>query len=301
MKRWLCGLLLLVLLGTGCAAQPYAARRTAVHDRVYQLDETYLSFEDSLSLSTDIVAAEFLGYDEQELYTELAFRVEEVLRGEAQPGETLFVFELPAVVELTDELRYTTGEDDYVPGARYLLVLEREVSVYFAHDRFHLLGNSRIPLTDGAACTRYGQPLSATSALPAEATGLEVEAAVAAACAALPAPEMPARRYTTSDDPDEIAAASEDILVVTTLEALPPGKLNGTQSYRCRVEAVRRGGTAAGETVIVVFFADTVAAGETVLVLANRSHPDSLVYTLSSARSVLPVEGDGGQASFPAA
>lgn len=140
MKRWLCGLLLLVLLGTGCAAQPYAARRTAVHDRVYQLDETWLSFEDSLSLSTDIVAAEFLGYDEQELYTELAFRV----------------------------------------------------------------------------------------------------------------------------------------------------------------EAVRRGGTAAGETVIVVFFADTVAAGETVLVLANRSHPDSLVYTLSSARSVLPVEGDGGRVSFPA-
>ena len=235
MKRWLCGLLLLVLLGTGCAAQPYAARRTAVHDRVYQLDETYLSFEDSLSLSTDIVAAEFLGYDEQELYTELAFRVEEVLRGEAQPGETLFVFELPAVVELTDDLRYTTGEDDYVPGARYL-----------------------------------------------------------------PAPELPARRYTTSDDPDEIAAASEDILVVTTLEALPPGELNGTQSYRCRVEEVRRGGTAVGETVIVVFFADTVGAGETVLVLANRSRPDSLVYTLSSAQSVLPVEGDGGRVSFPA-
>ena len=69
------------------------------------------------------------------------------------------------------------------------------------------------------ARTRYGQPLSASSALPAEATGLEVEAAVAAACAALPAPELPARRYTTSDDPDEIAAASEDILVVTTLEA----------------------------------------------------------------------------------
>ena len=108
--------------------------------------------------------------------------------------------------------------------------------------------------------------------------------------AARPAPELPARRYTTSDDPDEIAAASEDILVVTTLDALPPGELNGTQSYRCRVEAVRRGGTAVGETVIVVFFADTVAAGETVLVLANRSHPDSLVYTLSSARSVLPAE-----------
>ena len=291
MKRWLCGLLLLVLLGTGCAAQPYAARRAATHDRIYQLDETYLSFEDSLSLSTDIVAVEFLGYDEQEWYTELAFRVDEVLRGETAVGETLFVFELPAVVEVTDDLRYTTGEDDYVPGTRYLLVLEREVSVYFAHDRFHLLGNCRIPLTDGAACTRYGQPLAATSALPAEATGLEVEAAVAAACASLPAPELPARRYTAAENMDEIAAASEDILVVTTLDALPPGELNGTQFYRCRVDEVLRGGTAVGETVIVVFFADTVAVGETVLVLANRSHPDSLVYTLSSARSVLPPDG----------
>lgn len=294
-------LFLMVLAGCSTNSEPDLFKETTDEIK-YEADNEYLSFEEAVQRSTDIVMATFEGYHKYEHYNELEFSISKILKGETEEP-TIYVFEVITSVSTTGEkdVSYTTGQYNFIPGHDYLLVLERDISVYYDHDRYTMLGEIFLPIDEDTGFYMYNEPIeNHSNQLDAKikTTGSLVDLVGDLSKSAKNDVSFYGTEYSTSEDLSEISAQSDYIVQVTIDEQIIDGVLNDTQTFSSSIKELLKGEFSAEEieewedTIYVVFNKGEVVPGEEYILLLNRTDPQSRLFIHSSKNSVHQITND---------
>ena len=228
----------------------------------------------------------------------MKFKVLDEVRGHT--GEKhIYVFETSANVTATDSaggisVSYVSNSYNYVPGHRYLLVLQCKTSVYYDHDRYMTLGGIFMPLDDEIGLYMYGEPLArhieARDMFTAGNSGALSD--MSALCSTLPPPEPVRKDYSEATKLPAVVTEADYVLEVSVDRLRTIGELNNTETYVCTVQNALKGNISEVELaewnqqIYVVFFPGDAEIGETYLLALNRSGEASRIFTMSSRNSV---------------
>ena len=209
------------------------------------------------------------------------------------------MFETPANVTATDSaggisVSYISGSYNYVPGHKYLLVLQCKTSVYYDHDRYMTLGGIFMPLDDEIGLYMYGEPLTrhieAKDMFSAGNSGALSD--ISALCSTLPPPEPVRKDYSEATKLPAVVTEADYVLEVSVDRLRTIGELNNTETYVCTIQNALKGNISEAELaewnqqIYVVFFPGDAEIGETYLLALNRSGEASRIFTMSSRNSV---------------
>ncbi len=210
-----------------------------------------LSLSETMSQSTHIIAAVYLGESDGEML----FRPATVYKGTLEDDET------EQINVLYDDA--DAEEIGFVEGTEYLIFLDKTVSVYFDHTRFYLQSINLITEETDFYADYLAQAEENAAASEGEA-GYSGTA------------------FTTATDPDEIAAFASNIFVITIDSIYGTG--TATNVYNCTVTQVLRGAQVPDEDddVTIPFFVDTVTVGEEYVVLLGDATDTAPIYTIAA-------------------
>ena len=287
-KLYLC-LAAVIFLLWGCAPitnDESSSQQEPVEEILYEEEREFLTFDEAIERSTDVVVAEFVKERTQSGCKEQEFRIKKMLKG-ATTASTIYVYTTPAYVTLENtDITYTSGKNVYEAKSEYLLVLERHVSVYTDHDRYLLFGDIYMPMKQLEESKMYGQPLSDNATLSAITSSTDtlkyIETLAADSADSVP---FYGSDYVRSDDFGEIAEGATHILRVKVNSLLSKGADGDRETYRCSVKECLKG-SVADNNIFVVFFPEQAVEGEEYIVLVNRSGDEtSLVFSLAAKQN----------------
>lgn len=222
---------------------------------ITETDKESLSYEEVIRRSTHIVEAEYAGKAKTDNLDELCFKVVSIIKG-----------------DITDETIYVTAgsvEDEAEKGLSngiiYTLFLERNVSLYWSHDRY----------VSKVISTKDETDINYVNKVLAENPGN--------------APEKFGYNFTTSDDITEIINISANVFEVEVLSVFVEGRYAPTTAFSCRVLSTMKNEPESGICEIV-FFNNTVEIGGRYIVLLAETEEHSSTYVLSSKNSVYTQE-----------
>ena len=251
---------------------PNAERPNARASNLQALYE-YLTFEEALLRfpPTDVVIAQFV---EQrpfgESLTEFEFVVSDRILGNA--ADRIFIYaERRDACVMGGTVRYIPGDLTFAPETDYLLPLIGARTPYsLTHDdSFSVIRNIVIDLDNLTNSIMYSEPLAEhTEVLNLNSRSLS-RYAIIDFVEELTRGNAPGRDFIRSEAIEDIVHGSPNIWVVEINE---PRRLNAeavtdwmrTDIYHVTVTQVLKGdgAVAAGEEVVMIFFADTVLPGE---------------------------------------
>lgn len=249
-KSFLCFLLILFLL-TGCDSSTNEAKNSSGGGKsnpdTALSDSVDLAYAEAAALATHVITATFLGTEEVNGNTEYRFHPETILKGTLPAEETSQIF------LVSDKVL------SYIPNTCYLLVLEKNVSVYYPHSRFVSIYEPLIA-QDDAAWSDY-QAVAAASGTPnAESYG---------------------NAYTEASDPETVSAFATDIYVATVAAVFAEGRDN-TTTYRCIVTKTIRNQPGNTGYIFITLQNGTVTVGNEYLFLLSDTSGSAPVYSVAS-------------------
>lgn len=221
------------------------------------------SFDETASLSTNIIVAEFMGektFDSGR--TELIFAPSAEYKGKLSTSNEIYALPYGNI--------YTEG--DYEVGETYLLLLQRFSSVYSNYDTYCILYNDIICFSD----PDWEQQLNAVSYTVATTDDTS--------------PTYSIHEYTLSDNVSEIIETADSIFTVYVDSVLSTSEVRDTTSYQCSVTGTFRGTPTNNGNIIVTFFNGTVEEGREYIVFLNSISETSKVYTLAARTGVFSME-----------
>jgi len=224
----------------------------------------YVTFEEALTDATDVVVAQFVERRPfGQSLTEYEFVVHERVFGNAADRVFAYVDNRFAHTERIYHLPFTTE-------TQYLLMLERIDPVYTNtnENSFHFLTSTVLDLNNPSKSTMYNEPLSEHSTgMNFNRLGLSRKRIIAYV-SELTKDNTPFKEPISSDSIEDIIEGSPHVLVVEisepwslSHEALSSDWMS-TDIYNTTVVSALKGDMEAGDTVITIFFADTVQTGE---------------------------------------
>ncbi len=244
----------------------------------------YCSLEELLESSTDVLAARCTreavragdGWD-------YGFTVLRALKGTTGEGELTVHAPAQRVGATEHSGSFFAGDPDFRAGEEYLLVLERQRSVFFPADRYFAYLDILLPLTGDQAASMYDEPLEKHSAhLRSDSTGETILRYVQDVIAgfAQESPEFYGTDYIEASSLEEAREAAEFILRVepTRLDAAAGDR----ELLSCRLLETVKGDlgflTAKGENqpepnVFLVFFPGVLELGREYYVCVNQVSP----------------------------
>jgi len=251
----------------------------------------YRTLEDATIMATDIVVAQYVTRRPfGERLTEFEFVVHERIFGNA--ADRIFVY-------VSDRERSIMNNDrPFTSNTQYLLILEKLTDVYANthEDGFTFITDLMLDLNSPTSSTMYNEPLTLHS------TGMNFDSRsltrddIVSYISTLTQNNAPAREYIRSDDLKDIVEGSPHILIVEITE---PRRLvheqnstdwMSTDIYHTTIIEVLKGDKQVGDTVQVIFFADTVFPGETHIVsMAPRDPAAPYFYSFTSRHSLHPL------------
>lgn len=244
----------------------------------------FLTFDEAVDLSDCAAIAEFVSYKDNGGYIEYTFNVKEVLRGEI-PEKTIHVFSSKgfAHVEGTD-YTYEIGNDIYTVGEAYLLIMERNDSLFYEYPHHLLVTDIFLPEKDAQKSTMYGQRFAD---IAGKKSTDDIRTHIMKA-------KEPGRRggerYTAASDWGTIVKESDLILKVKITGLMVEGITGNSNTYYCEVlDALKGDSIARREDILISLVKGSVDVGETYIVLVNRVGEQSSIYTQSSKKSVIPL------------
>lgn len=257
----------------------------------------YLTFEESLQRCTDIISARFMGCHDYETYRELIFDVLDVAKGRTSV-ETIYVLEQHLISHVIDtDISYISGAYEYEKGSDYLLVLERNVSIYQEHDRYVQLSDIYIPLSNVSESLIYSQKLDEhmKDSTKLSSTDELISYVKEIAQHAESSVDYYGTSYCESHDIKTVVEASDYIFHVKIGELIAIGRYTDTETYHCSIQDYLYGDLSylssqdldAG--IFVVFPKGEVSPNEEYLVLLNKVDEYSLIFNLSSKISCIPM------------
>ncbi len=306
-------LCLAICVLTGCSqnATPDVFRQVTLKSVAYQ-DEIIRTFEEHLETATDVMVAEFVGYEYEDHYVDLNFKPVKVLKGQTQAAE-IHVMETPddaSPVTTPDGVVYTAFIHNYVAGHKYLLVMERRVSVYYEYDRYCIKGDIFIPLDDDIGCYMYQQPLQLESAELGTQGAQAAESAMQTVSQVIETSAENTVAYygqlpVDSNSLKEASEATEYIFRVRVDELYSEGLLYPTQMYWCTILESLKGALTEEELerwenrVVIKFRKGEVEPGEEYLLLLSRVTETSRMFIYSSTEaSVHPIASEAEKAAL---
>lgn len=203
----------------------------------------YHTFEETVSQCTDILVGMYLGEEEAGGGRKCAFSLEERLKGGTE-AETVCVYLQRAHVCATEHSgAYLSGELPFVPGTRYLLILERHRSVFYETDRYLLPGDVFLPLEGGDEARMYDEPMEKHWACPASGSGQAITAYVRELIAEgeTSSPEAYGAPFIEAQSFEEAEAAAELVLRVRAEALFLTGRTAPTETWACRILDSRKG------------------------------------------------------------
>ena len=234
-----------------------------------------ISLSEAVQGSNLIVKGVYAGPVECTTHIDHTFDVTQLMYGDYD-NDSLAVCEYP-------DLPLRFGGAEYKIGDEYLLILEKNVSVYREHDRFYPVAGLFVPLScDGPVIMQekeIGEEGIALAENPEEQlarmlpnrSGLDAYSGT---------------EFVPSIEIDKVDVQSSHVLEVIIGDILNENENLGTTCYECEVLNVYSGcGTA--EQVFINFFTGSVEPGRNYLVAVNQVEPDSLVYALAAKENAV--------------
>jgi len=237
-------------------------------------------FYNAMAVSTDIVVAEFVAQRPfGEYRTEFEFIVHDRIFGNT--ADTIFVYSSNIPVTIggvsSDAVQFATG-------TRYLLPLIKIMDIYsdVHDDGFVFTTNLILDLDNPSRSTIRHEPLSLHSRMNFNRRGL-TSGRIISYVRTLPRTPFTTRNrvFITSDCLDDIITGSPYVLIVevnnpSRLAGIAPsGERMPDDIYYTTVVEVLKGDMQVGDSLRIIFFADTVFPGETHIVSIAPSIPNS--------------------------
>ena len=281
---------LCIALFVGCGKEKTADKSVITKDRIF------VSFEEAVQQSTNIVEATYANIIEKNGEIEYVFNVKKQLKGET--GSETVCIHLPdgKKISLSDH-NPTYFNQNFTKNKDYLLILNRNISVYNEHEEYSQILDEYIPLDNLESAQIYHSKIeedyiSDKSVFESVET-LESHIEQIISECDTPAKEYLGRDYIKSDDIVEIAKGSEYIAAVTPIWMEPISSYPGTNIYKCRIDGVYKGDINTSETYIL-FFSGSVELEKSYTVALSGDSPD-IVLVLSSKNSLCTTEEQAEQ------
>ncbi|MCL2748034.1 MAG: S-layer homology domain-containing protein [Oscillospiraceae bacterium] len=241
-----------------------------------------MTFTEALEMSDSIIIGEYLSSAETDWGAiHCQFKVKKVLRGEV-PEETIHMV-------VYGGTPYATGDDLYVTGGEYILVMNRNDSLFYEYPRYTPIGDIFIPLEDIGKSTMYGKEIR-------EIADKDI-AYIEAFINDIAAPSIQeGQRYTSATDYPTIVKETDLILKVTIKNLEIEGVAANSNTYVCSVtQNINEGSfVAIGESqdILITVIKGSVEVGKSYIVMVNRIGESSPIYTQSSLRSIVSLDDE---------
>ncbi|RXZ79209.1 hypothetical protein EBB07_23815 [Paenibacillaceae bacterium] len=258
-------------------------------------EEEFISFEEAIEISEVAVNAEFIAYLDKGDFVEYEFKIKEVLYGDV-PETNIYIFSMKGTshVEETD-FTYNIGNDKYIIGDEYLLIMEKNDSLFYEHVRYMLVTNIFIPLKNIQGSTMYEQSIAVKDedTLNSNDKINNYVKGIKNSSKNIFTPDKEGASYTESDDMKTIVSEADLVLEVTIEDLKVEGLVHNGNTYTCDVSDIIKGDSLEkGEDgkILVTFLKGSVEVSGKYVVMINKVGEDSIIYTQSSKNSVIPVD-----------
>ena len=291
--------LLLVTIFTACGLEgnistetPSSAENSEVS---VMMLKKYMTFEEALLLSSNVVVAQYVGYrnfgDET---IEFEFAVLESVLGDS--ADRIFVYARNAnesIMARTSIDLYNNTELNFRVGGQYLLVLRRIWSPHrkVQENGYNIVSNIVIDLENPQNSSMYNEPLYLHSELDFRRGRLS-EAQIIDYVREITKNNPPPVEYVMSSCVTEIVEGSDYILLieVNELRSMARTDIQHTDIFYCTVVQVIKGALEPGFELAMVFLADTVRPGEQHIIAVRRVGEGSSMFKFTSRYSLFEIE-----------
>lgn len=242
---------------------------------------------------------------------ELEFKVENVLKGSIDE-ETIYArlalnsSDWSGGWDESDEPYGAYTIFNYIEGHRYLLIANRDDSVYYDHPLYRISNLDFLPIDDDLGAFVWGYNLATDDSGFIDREKMEELVPggsyidyIAKLCERRPwVAEENGIPYTTSTDMYEIAKECEFALAVTPKREELVSDWRNTATYACDVERVIKNSSVKhpveiGDEIHLPFSIDSIEEGKQYIVMVNRASgadSDSIVFALAAKTAVYPYD-----------
>lgn len=246
----------------------------------------YMSFEETLASATNIVIATYTGEMEKcGIYYDLVFSPERQIKGSGVDKDFHVRVCNQSVTVSDKNIQYVESVEKYTKNKKYVLILEKQVSVYDAYDLYLPLNN--VLIEEGKNPTMYD--CSALSNFSDELKDIidfnsAIEYINDFQLKGIDTSKIVGTDFIRSDNLSEVVNKSSIVAEVTAVELTAKSENNNTERYICSVQNVLKGDISKSD-IKIIFMAGTVEIGKKYTVLIERLGT-SEYYILSSKISV---------------
>ena len=283
--------ILIMVFNVGCAKN----NDIVAGSNTIESEEEFRTFEEAIEISDCAVNAEFISYHDKGDFVEYEFNVKEVLYGDV-PEKNIFLFSMKGTSHVEEiDFTYDLSDNKYKTGEEYLLIMEKNDSLFYEHVRYILVTNIFIPLTNTKESTMYGQRITVndkSKLIQADEINKYVEN-IKKMSKSSSVVDAIKPSYTNSADMITIVSEADLILEVSIEDLKVEGLVHNGNTYTCDISDIIKGDSLEkGEDgkILVTFLKGSVEVGRRYVVAVNKVDMDSIIYTQSSKNSVIPVD-----------
>lgn len=218
---------------------------------VSEYDNLVLDLQKAMEHSTHIIDAVYTKEEESASGVTFCFAPIQAVKGSMEAVEDVIYVQLPS-----------EEKPIFQENGEYLLVLEKNISVYYEHSVYVLL-----------------------EAVPANQRDWEDTLAEAKRIAAVSdsSPKYYGTPYSDSDKPAELLSFASNVFCVKINDIYAESTIAPTTVYQCTVTAAAKG-MPSGSEILVTLFKDTVSIGEEYVILLADAENTKPVYTLAAKK-----------------
>ena len=232
--------MLTIILFSGCQA------RTNSKTQIGSFDTVDLTIEQEIDIATHILDAAFIDRAEDGA---AVFQIVNLYKGE----------EADNVVRV-----YNTKSLNYKKGTKYVLLVEKNISVYYNYPQFVTVRDETISEDDAnwdSVHDMISQAVQAGFKNSVNEYGVP---------------------FTDSTELEEVVAFSTNIFVVTVKEIYSKSTILPVETYVCDVKKCIKGSPEDNGQIMITFFNGTVEPGKDYVVLTGYAKETAPIYVLSS-------------------
>lgn len=286
MRKTLILLLVLICIFnlSGCSNKSKEYNSLTAGAEGIQVYEAFLTFEDIVQSSNVAIVGRYIETIEYENYIEQKFEVSECLYGDVtDPVIYLYSNIGTGYIEEID-YTYELGDDIYDVGVDYILVMEKNQSVMYAHDRYMRTADIFL-CEDTNEYTLYAQPID----FPDD---MSVKEYINSLHQSVVSTSMNSSETSYQNNIEEMVVKSEFVGEVKIQELVNESKVHNGNTYRCVVESLSKGdnlNTYNDGTILIVILKNTVEVNNTYIIGFSPVDEGSLIYTQTTDYAVYEV------------
>ena len=248
----------------------------------------FFTFEDAVAISNCAANAKYISYQDHGVYGEYEFQINEVLYGYI-PEKTIYLFE--SDVDTVD-YNYTFGKNMYTPGDEYILIMERDDSLFYDNPRYVLVTDDiYIPLKNVNKSIMHAEQIAEiVENRDSIDTSTLIKNIRKQNNSEFKNYEHKDTKYSKSDKLLDIVTEADLVLELKIDWLDIEGIFANVNTYNCTVVKVLKGETVErgyDGKIWVTLFKNSVEIGERYVIMLSKIGEDSTIYVQSSKKSII--------------